>query len=98
MFGYSLKFDLKLTLRTLKHNKFYPPGVGEDGGLGIPEGRNRVTNSITSWLWGKKELIKINAILNNFGHSLKFARNRHSENWNRTNCTCLMLVKMVEFG
>ena len=48
MFGYSLKFDLKLTLRTLKHNKFYPPGVGEDGGLGIPEGRNRVTNSITS--------------------------------------------------
>ena len=44
MFGYSLKFDPKLTLRTLKHNKFYPPGVGEDGGLGIPEGRNRVTN------------------------------------------------------
>ena len=47
----------------------------------------------------KKGLIKINAILYKFGHVLKsLLQNWHCENWNRANCTYLMLVKIVEFG
>ena len=41
-FGHSLKLAPKLTLRRLKLKKFYWPDVGEDGAVGISEGRNKV--------------------------------------------------------
>ena len=41
-FGHSLKFAPKLTLRKLKHKKFYQPGVGEGGRVWISVGRNRI--------------------------------------------------------
>ena len=43
MFGHAqLKFVPKLTLRKLKKNTLYSPDVGEDDGVWISKGRNRV--------------------------------------------------------